>query len=42
MTAERAELIAEGYEAALKLQRLLAIYPLAFRALWDRSAHYKP
>ena len=38
MTAERAELIAEGYEAALKLQRLLAIYPLAFRALWDRPA----
>ena len=38
MVAERSELIAEGYEAALKLQRLLELYPLAFRALWDRPS----
>ena len=38
VTAERSELIAEGYEAAVKLQRLFALYPLAFRKLWDRPS----
>ena len=38
MAPERSELIAEGYEAAIKLQRLLDLYPLAFRALWDRPS----
>ena len=36
MSADRSELVAEGYEAALKLQRLLDLYPLAFRSLWHR------
>ena len=38
MGADRSELVAEGYEAALKLQRLLDLYPLAFRSLWHRPS----
>ena len=38
MGADRSGLVAEGYEAALKLQRLLGMYPLAFRSLWHRPS----
>ena len=38
VSADRSELVAEGYEAALKLQRLLGLYPLAFRSLWHRPS----
>ncbi len=38
MTAERADIVAEGYQAAIKLQRLMARYPLGFRQLWDRPS----
>ena len=38
MAPERSELVAEGYQAALKLKRLLELYPLGFRTLWERSS----
>ena len=33
---DRANLISEGYEAAVRLNGLMAQYPLAFRRLWHR------
>ncbi len=36
MAHSRSDLITEGYEAAVKLQRLMDQYPLGFRLLWDR------
>ena len=36
MTTDRADLVAEGYEAAMRLRGLLESFPLAFRSLWDK------
>ena len=38
MKQNRSELVAEGYEAAIRLERLMQQYPLAFYKLWDRPS----